>query len=136
MITTFEGFLKAKDDSDWEFSADNLSVAEQTILKTVVAMWSDDDLKPAIDVLSDYFGITVPNSVLIEIFQKDLELAMENATGGIRDTCQRDILGDAVLKRAGYRSWPMYGEGTKAYEQFIEGLNSALAKIGGEYVEC
>lgn len=135
MITNFDEYYTALSDSDWEFTVDNLSIAELTILKTLVAMWDTEELSPAIDMLSDYYGIKVPNSVLIEIFQKDLDLAMENATGGIRDTCQREILADAVLKKAGYRSWPTYGEGEKAYDTFIDGLNSALEKLGGEFVQ-
>ena len=131
MITNFDQYFEAQKDSDWELTADNLTMAEQLILKTLVSCWGDKELQPAKDVLADYYSIEVPNSVLIEIFHTDLDLAAENATNGIGDTCQREILIDSLLKKIGCRSWPIYGEGDEVANKFIADLPKKLEAVGG-----
>ena len=132
MITNFDQYFEAQKASDWELTADNLTMAEQLILKTLVSCWGDKELQPAKDVLADYYNIEVPNSVLVEMFHADLELAAENATNGIGDTCQREILIDSLLKKIGSRAWPIYGEGDEVFDQFITDLPKKLEAVGGK----
>ena len=132
MITNFEEYFAAQKASNWELQAENLSMAEQLVLRALVSCWGNEELKPAKDVLSDYYGIEIPNQVLIEIFHADLELAAENATHGISDTCQREILIDTVLKKIGSRAWPINGEGEEVFNQFISDLPKKLEAVGGK----
>lgn len=133
MITNFQEFYQAIKDSDYTMTADNLSLAEQTLLRVLVA-GASEELVPAEDVLSDYFGIQIPRSLLSEILQNDLDLAMETFTNGISDTCQRDILITAVLKRLGAPDWPTYGDGKEASEKFFKALPEFVEKAGGKMV--
>ena len=134
MIKDFDEFFVAIEKSDYEMTAENLSFAEQTVLKVLVSTASTNQLKAAHDVLSDYYGITVPQDTIIASLQDDLMLAMEVFTGGIRDTCQREILIDKVLKQIGSKPWPCYGEGKEAFNTFISALPAHLEKVGGKLV--
>lgn len=132
MITNFEEYFAAQKASNWELQAENLSMAEQLVLRALVSCWGDEELRPTKDVLSDYYCLEIPNQVLIEIFHADLDLAAENATHGISDTCQRDILVSAVLKKIGSRPWPTYSEGDEVFNQFLADLPKKLEAIGGK----
>jgi len=132
MITNFEEYFAAQKASGWELTANNLSMAEQLVLKTLVSCWTSEDLKPAKDVLSDYYSITVPDQLLIELFQNDLDLAAENATNGISDTCQREILVLQLLRKIGCPDWPTYADGDEAFSNFIKELPKFLEAVGGK----
>ena len=133
MISNFQECYKAIQDSDYMMTADNLSLAEQTLLRVLVA-GASDELVPAEDVLSDYFGIQLPRTLLSEILQNDLDLAMETFTNGISDTCQRDVLITAVLRRIGAPEWPVYGDGKEAAQKFFKVLPEFVEKAGGKMV--
>ena len=135
MITDFDEFYEAIKASDYQMTADNLSVAEATLLKVLVSTGTEEQLKPAMDVLEDYYGITIPREVLVELLQSNLDLAMETFTHGISDTCQRELLIGALLRKIGSRDWPCYGDGKMAYEKFMEILPSQLEKVGGRLVQ-
>ena len=132
MITNFDQYFEAQKASNWELTVENLTMAEMLALKVLVSCWEDAELKPAKDVLSDYYGIEVPNSILVEIFHNDLCLAAENATNGIGDTCQREILIGSLLKKIGSRPWPINGEGDEVFNQFIADLPKKLEAVGGK----
>lgn len=132
MIANFADFEHAVFNGSTPFSADNLSLAEQTILKSQISMAEDSQLKSAYDVLGNYYGITVPRDFLIEVMYGDLDLAMEIMTGGVSDTCQREILIDRITKKLINKPWPIYGDGDKAYEEFIKELKVAIHRIGGK----
>lgn len=136
MIKTFEEFFAAQKASAWQLYSDNLSLAEQTLLKATVAMWGEKEVEPAADVLYDYYGITVPTDLLKEVFATDLDLAVECATNGIGDTCQRELLIDAVLKKIGMRvRWPRYGDGAEVYKKFLAELEAAILSVNGSIVK-
>lgn len=134
MIKNFDEFYEAIKASDYELTAENLSTAEQTILKVLVATATDEQLKPALDVLCDYYGISIPRDVLIELLQGHLDLAMETFTHGISDTCQREILIGRLLNKIGAPWWPCYGDGKEVYANFIKELPTFLEKVGGKLV--
>lgn len=129
MITNFNEYFEKWRKNNWERF--DLSVEEQNNLKLIVSKWDDNDLEPAKNVLSDYFKVIVPNEILIEIFQENLNIALENSNGGISDTCQRDILIDLLVKKLGLHHWPLYGDGDKFYNNFIKEFKVAIVAIGG-----
>ena len=135
MIKTFEDYLEAKDASDWSMTEDNLSEAERLILKVLVSTWGEEQLQSAMDVLNDYYAMEVPADFLKEIMANDLDLAMEVATDGISDTCQRELLVDAVMKKLNMRRWPCNYEGEKVFTQFANDLKQKLEGIGGKIVD-
>lgn len=135
MITNFEQFADAKEASDWEMTEENLSEAERLTLKVVVSTWDTEQLQDAMDVLNDYYAMEVPAPFIKEILACDLDLAMEVATGGIRDTCQRDLLVDSVLKKIGMRAWPCNYEGKETFIKFAQDLKAKLESIGGKIIE-
>lgn len=134
MISNFDEFYQAIKDSDYEMTAENLSMAESTILKVLVATADDEQIKPAHDVLSNYFGLVLPHQQLVEILQADLDLAMEVFTGGISDTCQRDILINTVTRKIGAGVWPCYGDSREYSKKFFEELPAHVEKVGGKMV--
>ena len=58
----------------------------------------------ASDVLRDYYGMHVSSTLQKCVLEENPDLAKEVKEGGIRDTCQREILVDAVLRKIGMRS--------------------------------
>lgn len=88
----------------------------------------------ASDVLHDRYSMNVPYTLLKCVLEENPDLAQEAKDGGIRDTCQREILVDAVLRKIGVRSWPIYGEGIEVAEEFFKVAQDALSKVGGRFV--
>lgn len=97
-------------------------------------MVDEDMICDAADVLHDYYHMTVPFTLLKCVLEENPDLAQEVKDGGVRDTCQREILVDAVLRKIGVRSWPIYGEGTEVAEEFFKDAQDALSKVGGRFV--
>ena len=135
MITNFDEFYEAIKASDYQLCAENLSMAEQTVLKVLVSTGTEEQLQPAVNVLSDYYGIEIPREVLVDLLQANLDLAMETFTHGISDTCQREILVLTLLRKIGAPEWPCYADGDGAFKTFIATLPSYLEKVGGKMVQ-
>ena len=134
MIKNFDEFYQAIKDSDYTLSAENLSIAEQMILKVMVSIGTDEQLMPAADVLHDYYGIEIPHETLVGLLQENLDLAMEVFTGGICDTCQRELLIDALLRKINAPDWPCNGDGPEVFNSFISILSERLERVGGKMV--
>jgi hypothetical protein len=134
MITNFDKFYQAIKDSDYTLTAANLSMPEQMVLKVLVSIGSDEQLMPAVDVLHDYYGVDIPRDILVGLLQDNLDLAMEVFTGGIRDTCQRELLIDALLRKINAPSWPRNGDGQEIFNSFISILSERLERVGGKLV--
>lgn len=62
------------------------------------------------DIYNDYYGLVVPEHLVLSVFIKDPELLEEASSGGIRDTCQREIAGRALSQLIGVQDWPCYGD--------------------------
>jgi hypothetical protein len=97
------------------------------------------DCEPAADVLSEYFGVKLPEEYLVSIIKKSGTLIGELADGSISDTAARDWdLIDAVVRELGGKNfrgfWPMLGtpkaEATAFYEWFAE----AITRVGGTFL--
>lgn len=133
MITNFEQFKekyfsKENDEYTYDF-IDNLKHEEIKLLKQEIMKWSDNQFMVAYDVLQSY-GMKVPQAIIKEIALSDLVIAFEIYTGGVRDTCQSSILVNSVLREINMSSWPTYGDGEKAYEDFIAKLKVEAPKFG------
>jgi len=125
-IDNFEKFEAALEEADYEFDEIDSNLLDMDALKNII-LTNTELLKNAHKVLIDYYGMKVPNDMLQQVLVNDLELAYECYTDGIRDTCQRSVLVDAILKHIGMNSWPTYGEGEE-YSKNFKDLLSAKAK--------
>lgn len=65
-------------------------------------------------VFSDWYGLDVPTNIIAKILE-DEELYMEAKTGGIRDTCQREISMFALTNLMNCGRWPVNGD-TQEYK--------------------
>lgn len=90
----------------------------------------DINLDLAEDVLSDYYGITLPQEKLLEIVMSSGQLIGELVDNSIGDTCAREMLIDAVTQKVGARDWPTYGDHADM-EAYYKDLAEKLAAIGG-----
>lgn len=97
-------------------------------------MIDEEMIIAASNVLHSYYGVEVPYTLLKCVLEENPDLAQEAKDGGIRDTCQREILVDAVLRKIGVRGWPIYGEGNAVAEEFFKVAQDALSKVGGRFV--
>lgn len=84
-------------------------------------------------ILKEYAGMYVPDQLLVDVLGNDDELFMEADTGGIFDTCQRDMLINEVLRKIGLWSWPTWGDGEEVYVAFVDALRDRLKEIGGGF---
>jgi hypothetical protein len=123
------------DSDDWEndFFKTKLNAEDKKNLKNLVLSWSEEDLKNAHSVLADYYAMKVPSPILKEILSKNLKLAAEVYSNGIRDTSQREVISDAVMRHMGLRDWPTNGEGRQAMKDFIKQLKETAPKFGIEF---
>lgn len=135
MITNFPEFLAAKRASNWSLTAEDLDQQEAGALMANIQTWDESTFKVANDQLHDWFGLEVPMSLLKEVAMDDLDLAEEIYSGGVGDTCQREILIDSVLKKMGLRNWPINIEGEKVAEDFLNQLHAVAPTFGVKIVE-
>ena len=135
MITNFSEFLAAKRASNWALTAEDLEQQEAAALVADIQTWGDEKFASANDQLHDWFGLEVPTSLLKEVAMSDLDLAEEIYSGGVSDTCQREILIDAVLKKMGLRNWPINIEGERVAKDFLNQLHTVAPTFGVKIVE-
>ena len=135
MITNFPEFLAAKRASNWSLTAEDLDQQEVGALMANIQTWDESAFKVANDQLYDWFGLEVPMSLLKEVAMDDLDLAEEIYSGGVGDTCQREILIDSVLKKMGLRNWSINIEGKKVAEDFLNQLHTVAPTFGVKIVE-
>lgn len=92
-----------------------------------VNAWTHVELQAAADVMHDYYNLNVSDSLLKAVLLTKPRLAREIATGGIRDTCQRELLGDAILSYVGVSAWPAYGDTDEYKRTFNQQLVACIA---------
>lgn len=120
--------LGAIDDTYEYFS--NLDQHQVNVLAQEVLHWDEVKLQPAKDVLKDYYSLDVPYNLIKQILSKNIILAYECYTNGIRDTGEREMLIDSLLKEMGMRSWPINGEGDAVFESFCSQLKEKMKLFG------
>lgn len=134
MIKNFDEFYAAIKASNFTMGPEHLTIAEQVVLKSLVSIDPEGKLQNAGTILMDFYGMFLPSQFLVEVLQENLDLAMETFTDGIGDTCQRELLVDAVLKKLGMRSWPINGDGDAAFNEFVSVLKERITTVGGTMV--
>lgn len=130
MKTWKEIAKQAKENRDYSLDfMENLSMEEIEFLKKDIEKWNKEDFVDAQDTLSDHYGLNPSKDFLIELFQNNFEMAFENVTGGISDTCASSKLIEAVLKKIGVKnSWPCYGDSKQYKKEFVEELRQKMEK--------
>lgn len=99
---------------------DNLTEEELKDVKEEILSWSDENFSNTKSIFKNYLDIEIDKEILRVIFVKNINLAVEEYTGGIGDTCVRDQLFDAFVKELGVRDhWPLYSENVNIKE-FLE----------------
>ena len=87
-------------------------------------MKNDIVYENVVSALYDYYGLIVDENVVREVIKNNKNIAEEAMDDGIRDTCQREILIDTVLKHLNLPPWPTYGDGVADYNKFIAMLQT------------
>lgn len=103
-------------------------------------------VKEAKWVLSDYFGVAVPDEWLLATIKTDPELEQEILQGAVSDTCVREMLIHCICRElkiqvnvpnvfsfSGSYGWPCFGDSDEYKTEFYKQLNEKLALIGGVY---
>lgn len=93
-----ENFKMKLTDLNYDTEIDYLPTDDIISLQKEIQKLSDNDIQPAVDVFKKYYGLLVEPSLIRNIFLNNILLAYETITGGISDTCQRDILVHVFLK--------------------------------------
>lgn len=122
-------------DLKYDTDIEELPCADIISLQNNVQLLTEQDIQPAIDVLSEYYGLHVSDAIIRNIFLTHLKLAYETITGGISDTCQRDILVYALLQFIGINMyWPTYGDSEEYSRKFHTLLKETCDNMGIEFV--
>lgn len=136
-ITTFEELslhFEISMDNDEDIDIEDMNLDEES-LKNQIMHFTTEKLQPAIRVLHKYYGLEVPETIIKNALCKNLSLALEVYDGSVGDTCQRELLIDAVLKEINVRSWPVNYEGDKALNEFREQFQTSAPKHGVKFIK-
>lgn len=131
-INTFEQFVSAYEDADYDFDSMSFTPEEQKAIKRSIMNFGKEPMENADRVIADYFGLKIPHAIIKEVLTEDFEMAYEVYTDGVRDTCQRDMFMDNILRHVDVRTWPMYGEGEDVMKNFFYQLKVKGTHFGIE----
>lgn len=98
----------------------------------------DIDLTETIDILSDWYGTTLPNEYLVGVITKSGQLLGEIVDGSIGDTCARELLIREVidsLPGSKMMEWPCYGTSETQSTKFYAWYSEAIKTVGGTFGE-
>lgn len=132
MIKDFSDFVAAYSEADYDLDEMSVSQEEYENIKKDIQNFSDEIMNNAQEVFSDWYGLKVPNELIKQILSKDFDLAVEVYTGGIGDTCQRELLIDSLLRYMKMRRWPTNMEGDTVFAEFQNKLTEKVAEFGIE----
>lgn len=97
------------------------------------------DLTETMDVLNDYYGVTLPHEYLVgQVIMKSGQLFGEIIDGSIGDTCARSILIDRIVKSLPDNKgmeWPCNGTSDAESEKFYAWFSEAIKTVGGTFGE-
>jgi hypothetical protein len=80
----------------------------------------------------DYYGIQVPDSIMVATLDKNPLLKLAIIEGRIAEPGQRELLVNALLRELGLPSWPPEGTDNRAFQNFKINLSVKLAQVGGK----
>lgn len=88
------------------------------------------------EMFNDYFGLCVPNEVVLEMINEDEDLMQEVLDEAVRDTAARGYFIGTLTKKAGLETqWPCYGDSQEYAAAFYKEFGDALVKLGGKLRE-
>ncbi len=90
------------------------------------------DFQAAVNVIKDYYGIQVPDSIMAMTIDKNPLLKRIVTAGSLGEPAQREMLVNALLRELGLPSWPAEGTDQRAFQNFKINLSVKLAQIGGK----
>ena len=137
----------AEEQAQFEAEYPNLQFFAFRTLKTFVIPVADDDLvkskasgnntfvnnySAAVNVLNDYYGIQLPDSILTTTISKSPAFKEAIEAGRFENAAQREILVNALLRELDQPSWPASGTESRALQNFKINLSMMLSKIGGK----
>ena len=115
---------------------------QDLVLEDIKAL-SSQDLRETQRILQGYFSLLVPNSLIIQVLLKDINLACEVQSGSISDTMSRDLLIDAVMREmrvmnpgstegedTDFLHWPCMGNNQEYRDKFNEILAERMPIYG------
>jgi hypothetical protein len=86
----------------------------------------------AVNVIKDYYGIQVPDSIMLATIDKHPELKASIMSGRIGTPDQREKLVNALLRELGQPSWPAADTNSREFQNFTINLSMKLAQVGGK----
>lgn len=95
------------------------------------------DLTETMDILNDYFGITLPHEHLVgQVIMRSGQLLGEVIDGSISDTYACDLLIRQVVKslpNSEGKEWPTYGTAEALSKEFYTWFAEAIKTVGGTF---
>ena len=86
----------------------------------------------AVNVIKDYYGIQVPDSIMVATLDKNPLLKDVILSGRIGEPTERELLVDALLRELGLPPWPPEGTDHRALQNFKINLSMKLVQVGGK----
>lgn len=93
---------------------------------------TDEQIKGIGGMLSDYFGIIVPNTFIEELLQENLYLVGEVISEAYHDTCARDEFADSICNMLEVGAWPVGGDTEDYKEEFSKQFKERAKAVGIE----
>lgn len=137
----------AEEQAQFESEHPHLQFFAFRTLKTFVIPVEDEDLirnntsgdntfgnnySVAVNVLNDYYGIQLPDTILKTTISKSLAFKEAIQAGRFESATQRERLVNALLHELGQPSWPANGTEARELQNFKINLSVKLSQIGGK----
>lgn len=90
------------------------------------------DFQTAVNVIKDYYGIQVPDSIMATTIDKSPLLKGIITAGKLGEPARREMLVNALLGELGLPPWPTEGTDSRAFQNFKINLSVKLAQVGGK----
>ncbi len=91
---------------------------------------SVDGTSELLRIANTYFGVEMTRKFVDENIRAfSNETIMEANTGGLGDTCCRDVYGDELTRlfTKNFQSWPRYMDGDDVMEKFVKEYHEGIA---------
>lgn len=102
-------------------------------------------IKDVSEMLQEYFGLTLPNDVIISILEKEPVLKEEISEWGVEDTETKSLIIDSIGKffnisvpypdifnNINSYSWPYFGDSEQYSTEYFIQLTRAVDSVGGQ----
>ena len=90
----------------------------------------DKYIDDSVQMLHDYFRVTVTKKYLARLLKKDVRLLCEVADGAVTDTYVRDMFIDTITEDMGVNHWPSNGDSNEYSKRFYKKFAVECKKRG------